>query len=76
MNPTDYPEMAGVAEGTTVRIPQNKLTEMISRVVFANATGDNRQILTGCLLEVAPTEGRLVALDGIRLANQEADMPF
>lgn len=29
MNPTDYPEMARVAEGTTVRIPQDKLKEMI-----------------------------------------------
>ena len=29
MNPTDYPEMARVSEGTTVRIPQDKLKEMI-----------------------------------------------
>ena len=76
MNPTDYPEMARVAEGTTVRIPQDKLKEMISRVVFAIATEDNRQILTGCLLEVEPTEARLVALDGFRLAIQKAVMPF
>lgn len=76
MNPTDYPEMARVSEGTTVRIPQDKLKEMISRVVFAIATEDNRQILTGCLLEVEPTEARLVALDGFRLAIQKAVMPF
>ena len=68
MNPTDYPEMARVAEGTTVRIPQDKLKEMISRVVFAIATEDNRQILTGCLLEVEPTEARLVAL-GAKVAG-------
>lgn len=49
---------------------------MISRVVFAIATEDNRQILTGCLLEVEPTEARLVALDGFRLAIQKAVMPF
>ena len=60
----------------TVRIPQDKLKEMISRVVFAIATEDNRQILTGCLLEVEPTEARLVALDGFRLAIQKAVMPF
>ena len=76
MNPTDYPEMARVSEGTTVRIPQDKLKEMISRVVFAIATEDNRQILTGCLLEVESTEARLVALDGFRLAIQKAVMPF
>lgn len=76
MNPSEYPEMARVVEGTTVRIPQNKLKDMISRVVFAIATDDSRQILTGCLLEVEPTEARLVALDGFRLAIQKAIMPF
>ena len=49
---------------------------MISRVVFAITTEDNRQILTGCLLEVEPTEARLVALDGFRLAIQKAVMPY
>lgn len=44
--------------------------------MFAIATEDNRQILTGCLLEVEPTEARLVALDGFRLAIQKAVMPF
>lgn len=76
MNPGEYPEMAHVSEGTTVRIPQKKLKEMISRVVFAIATDESRQILTGCLLEVTPTEARLIALDGFRLAIQKAIMPF
>ena len=76
MNPMEYPEMAEVETGTTVKIPQNKLREMISRVVFAIATDESRQILTGCLLEVTRDEARLVALDGFRLAMQKAFQPF
>lgn len=76
MNPMEYPEMAEVAEGTVVCIPQNKLKEMISRVVFAIATDESRQILTGCLLEVTRDEARLVALDGFRLAMQTIKQSF
>ncbi len=76
MNPVEYPEMAGVDAGVTVQIPQKVLKEMISRVVFAIATDESRQILTGCLLEVTASEARLVALDGFRLAIQKVTQPF
>jgi DNA polymerase-3 subunit beta len=54
----------------------DKLREMISRVVFAIATDESRQILTGCLLEVTQAEARMVALDGFRLAMQKTFQPF
>ena len=76
MNPVEYPEMAEVESGSVVKIPQNKLKEMISRVVFAIATDESRQILTGCLMEVSSDEARLVALDGFRLAIQKVFQPF
>ncbi len=76
MNPMEYPEMATVDQGVTVRIPQKELREMISRVVFAIATDESRQILTGCLLEVEAAEARMVALDGFRLAIQKVFQPF
>ena len=76
MNPVEYPEMAEVESGSVVKIPQNKLKEMISRVVFAIATDESRQILTGCLMEVSRDEARLVALDGFRLAIQKVFQPF
>ena len=76
MNPVEYPEMAEVEGGSEVKIPQNKLKEMISRVVFAIATDESRQILTGCLMEVSRDEARLVALDGFRLAIQKVFQPF
>lgn len=49
---------------------------MISHVVFAIATDESRQILTGCLLEIAAGESRLVALDGFRLAMQKMQAPL
>lgn len=76
MNAAEYPEMAQVEEGVTLRLPQNRLREMISRVVFAIATDESRQILTGCLLEVNHEEARLVALDGFRLAIQKIKQDF
>lgn len=76
MNPVEYPEMAQVSSGVTVKIPQKKLKEMISRSVFAIATDESRQILTGCLMEVSRDEARLVALDGFRLAIQKVFQPF
>jgi len=76
MNPVEYPEMAAVDQGVTVQIPQKQLKEMISRVVFAIATDESRQILTGCLLEVTADEARMVALDGFRLAIQKVFQPF
>ena len=76
MNPEEYPEMAEVESGSIVKIPQNKFKEMISRVVFAIATDESRQILTGCLMEVSHDEARLVALDGFRLAIQKVFQPF
>ncbi len=76
MNPVEYPEMASVEAGTTVVLTEKELREMISRVVFAIATDESRQILTGCLLEVTANEARLVALDGFRLAIQKVIKDF
>lgn len=76
MNADEYPEFQALETGSSVKIPQNKLREMISRVSFAIATDESRQILTGCLLEVSHTEARLVALDGFRLAMQKLFQPF
>lgn len=76
MDAAEYPEIMRVTTGSQVKIPQNKLKDMISHVVFAIATDESRQILTGCLLEVSRNEARLVALDGFRLAMQKLFQPF
>lgn len=76
MNADEYPEIQNLQSGTMVKIPQNKLRDMISRVVFAIATDESRQILTGSLLEVNRSEARLIALDGFRLAMYKLFQPF
>ena len=76
MNADEYPEIASLRTGNMVKIPQNRLKDMISHVVYAIATDESRQILTGCLLEVSRNEARMVALDGFRLAMQKIFQPF
>lgn len=76
MNAVDFPAMATIEDGASFDFPQNKLRDMISHVVFAIATDESRQILTGCLMEVHPDEARLVALDGFRLAMQKTQEAF
>ena len=76
MNPAEYPEINHLTSGSRVKIPQKKFKDMINHISFAIATDENRQVLTGCLLEVSRSEARLVALDGFRLAMQKLFQPF
>ena len=76
MNAIEYPDVPELKTGTMVKIQQNKFREMISHVLFAIATDESRQILTGSLLEVSRSEARLVALDGFRLSMQKVFQPF
>ena len=76
MSAAEYPEISALRSTAPVKIPQNRFRDMIQRVSFAIATDENRQILTGCLLEVSRNEARLVALDGFRLAMQKIFQPF
>ena len=72
MDPMEFPEMAEVEGGRHIHLSQLALKNMISRVSFAVAVDEARQILTGILMELRPGEVRLVALDGFRLAMQTA----
>ena len=76
MSPAEFPPMMPIEDGNQIQLPQKKLKEMIGKVVFAIATDESRQILTGCLLEVTPREARLVGLDGFRLALQRFESDF
>ncbi len=76
MSPVDFPLMLMVENGQDVALPQNTFKEMIQKVIFAIATDESRQILTGCLLEVTSSEARLVGLDGFRLALQRYSDTF
>ena len=67
--PTDgYPKQLETDKAHVLRVPQRRLKDMISRVVFAIAQHESRQTLTGCLLEASKNELRLVGIDGFRMA--------
>lgn len=64
----DYPKIPVVEEAKLLKVPQNKLIEMIRQTAFAASTDDSRPILNG--VNVILENGRLtlVAVDGFRLA--------
>ena len=70
MSPDDFPEMKDLIRSYQIELPQKRLRDMISKVVFAIAVQESRQALTGCLIEITKEELRLVGLDGFRLALQ------
>ena len=66
----DYPELPDVNDGSTVRIPQNKLKELISGTIFAVSENQGRPIHTGVKFEVSDDCISAIAVDGFRLARR------
>ena len=71
MSAEDFPEISEVSSDFVTRLPQNKFSSAISRIIFALSADETRRILTGCLMEVYREEVRFVCLDGFRLAMQK-----
>ena len=66
----DYPELPDVNSGRPIRIPQNKLKELISGTIFAVSENQGRPIHTGVKFEVTDTSITAIAVDGFRLARR------
>ena len=66
----DYPELPDVNDGKPIRIPQNKLKELISGTIFAVSENQGRPIHTGVKFEVTEDGITAVAVDGFRLARR------
>ena len=66
----DYPELPDVNSGRPIRIPQQKLKELISGTLFAVSENQGRPIHTGVKFEVTDTSITAVAVDGFRLARR------
>ncbi len=66
----DYPELPDVNAGRPIRIPQNKLKELISGTIFAVSENQSRPIHTGVKFEVTDNAITAVAVDGFRLARR------
>ena len=66
----DYPELPDVNSGRPIRIPQNKLKELIGCTIFAVSENQGRPIHTGVKFEVTNDSITAVAVDGFRLARR------
>ena len=66
----DYPELPDVNSGRPIRIPQNKLKELISGTIFAVSENQGRPIHTGVKFEVTNETITTIAVDGFRLARR------
>ena len=66
----DYPELPDVNEGKPIRIPQNKLKELIGGTLFAVSENQGRPIHTGVKFEVGDDTISAIAVDGFRLARR------
>ena len=66
----DYPELPDVNEGKPIRIPQNKLKELIGGTLFAVSENQGRPIHTGVKFEVTDDSITAIAVDGFRLARR------
>ena len=77
---SEFPDVPEVQQKEiSVDIPQEKLRDAVSRIMFAVSTDETRRILTGILMEIFDEEIRFVGLDGFRLAlqrvEQHTDLP-
>ncbi|MBQ9197581.1 MAG: DNA polymerase III subunit beta [Clostridia bacterium] len=69
---SEFPDVPEVQDQEfMIELPQDKLRDAVSRIMFAVSTDETRRILTGVLMEIFPEELRLVGLDGFRLALQK-----
>ena len=69
-NADDYPELPDVNDGRAIRIPQNKLKELIAGTIFAVSENQGRPIHTGVKFEVTNDSITAIAVDGFRLARR------
>lgn len=66
----DYPELPDVNTGRPVKLPQNKLKELINGTIFAVSENQGRPIHTGIKFEVTGESITTIAVDGFRLARR------
>ena len=66
----DFPELPDVNDGKPVKLPQNKLKELINGTIFAVSENQGRPIHTGVKFEVTDTSITAIAVDGFRLARR------
>ena len=67
-----YPALPNVEEEHRISMPQDMLKDMISKIGFAIAVEDMREVLTGAYLEIQHGDLTMVGMDGYRMAIRTA----
>ncbi|NGX56859.1 MAG: DNA polymerase III subunit beta [Candidatus Anoxychlamydiales bacterium] len=69
MQKSEFPSLPDVAGAMQIRIPSNKLKEMITKTYFAAAREDSRYVLNGIYLNINNSKATLIGTDGKRLSK-------
>lgn len=72
LNASDFPQLPDIEEKSHFQISQDLLKNMIKQTIFAVSTDENKQILTGSLVEIDNNDINIVSVDGYRLAQRKA----
>jgi len=76
LEPEQFPKIVFDSGTEGVKIGQAKVKDMIRGTAFAVAQNESRPVLTGELLEIRPSEVRMVAIDGVRLAMAKSEISW
>jgi len=76
LEPEQYPKILFESGSDGIKISQSKIKDMIRGTAFAVAQNESRPVLTGELLEILPSEVRMVAIDGVRLAMAKGEISW
>ena len=67
-----YPALPDIQEERRISMPQDLLKDMITKIGFAIAVEDMREVLTGAYLEIQHGDLTMVGMDGYRMAIRRA----
>jgi DNA polymerase-3 subunit beta len=73
LDPGEYPERPKPIEAAPALIPTETLASLYSQTAFAVTKDESRPAMTGLDLEMSKNEVRMIATDGHRLSQAEAD---
>ncbi len=70
---SDFPEIPPLTSKINFKIPQKVLKRLVSKVAYAMAVNDHRNVLNGCFFKINKDHLTLVACDGFRVARCDTD---
>lgn len=74
MDPEPFPVVEDLMSNFSIKIPENKLKELIKKTLFSIGTTDTKITFTGALFEVDDNHLTVVTLDGYRMAVRKEEI--